>query len=75
MKSYYRYAYWQVATTDLLELGDIFLKSWNIRISGVSVPHKGIILYNWCSFRCIKNWIEICYRALRFPRDQWFSLC
>jgi len=28
---------------------------------------KGIVLYCWCILRCIKSWIAICYRGLKFP--------
>jgi len=28
---------------------------------------KGFVLYYWSSLRCIKCWIVICYRGLKFP--------
>jgi len=39
VKSQYRYTYQKVLTTELLELGAIFLNCWSIRISVVSASH------------------------------------
>ena len=50
VKSQHQFVYWKVLTTNLLELGAIFLSWWSIRVSGVSATYTVRQLYNATNF-------------------------
>ena len=64
----YQYAYWKVPTPVLLELWTTVLICWSIRIFEVLTPYLRNGLCFLSSLRCIKIWIVICYRGLKFPQ-------
>ena len=46
------------------------IRGYSAEVSGVfkyEVHIKAIVLHYWCSLRCIKSWIVISYRGLKFP--------
>jgi hypothetical protein len=66
VKSQNQYAYWKVLTPECLESEAAVLAE----VSGFlkyELHIKGTVLYFWSSLRCIKIWIEIYCRGLKFP--------
>ena len=69
MISQYWWVFWEVLTAEHLELGATVLTGWNIAIFYIWTPYlrNCTVLYYWSSPRCIKSWIVVCCRGLKFP--------
>ena len=69
VKSQYQYVYWNVQTPELLEWGAIFSPAEWQEFLDYELHIKVTVLYFWCSLRCVKYWIVICYKEHKFPQE------